>query len=181
LTQEGLVFGGKTLTATDVAVAAGRVRLGNPAAVAHLQRPWVQRALDRMREMIDECIDRMKTAAVDMPVVLVGGGSILADKAIRGASQVIIPEQAGVANAIGAAIAQVSGEVDQVFSYERLGREQALEQARQQASERAMRAGALPSSVRIADIEELPLQYMPGGAVRVRVKAVGDLAMQAAA
>jgi N-methylhydantoinase A/oxoprolinase/acetone carboxylase beta subunit len=181
LTQEGLVFGGKTLTATDVAVAAGRVRLGNPAAVAHLQRPWVQRALGRMREMIDECIDRMKTAAVDMPVVLVGGGSILADKAIRGASQVIIPEQAGVANAIGAAIAQVSGEVDQVFSYERLGREQALEQARQQASERALHAGAMPGSVRIADIEELPLQYMPGGAVRVRVKAVGDLAMQAAA
>ena len=181
LTQEGLVFGGTTLTATDVAVAAGRARLGNPAAVAHLDRLWVQRVLDRMREMIDECIDRMKTAAVDMPVVLVGGGSILADQAIRGASQVIIPEQAGVANAIGAAIAQVSGEVDQVFSYERLGREKALEQARQQASERAMRAGALPSSVRIADIEELPLQYMPGGAVRVRVKAVGDLAMQAAA
>jgi hypothetical protein len=39
----------------------------------------------------------------------------------------------------------------------------------------------MPGSVRIADIEELPLQYMPGGAVRVRVKAVGDLAMQAAA
>jgi hypothetical protein len=31
--------------------------------------------------------------------------------------------------------------------------------------------------VAIVDIEELPLAYVPGEAVRVRVKAVGDLAI----
>ena len=39
-----------------------------------------------------------------------------------------------------------------------------------------MAAGARADTVRIVDVEELPLQYLPGGAVRVRVKAVGELA-----
>jgi hypothetical protein len=30
------------------------------------------------------------------------------------------------------------------------------------------------------DVEELPLQYLPGAAVRLRVKAVGDLAVEGA-
>jgi len=181
LLQQALVFGGDTLTTTDIVVAAGKARLGNAAAVAAIDRKTVDLALGRIRALLDESVDRMKTAALDVPVVLVGGGSILADQNIRGASKVIIPEQAGVANAIGAAIAQVSGEIDQVFSYEKLGRETALAQARSEATERAVRAGALQSSVRIADIEELPLQYLPGGAVRVRVKAVGDLNLQVTA
>lgn len=180
LTQEALVFGGETLTATDIAVAGGKARLGNRKAL-RLEPALVTRAIERIHAMIDEAVDRMKTSARAAPVVLVGGGSILADRTIRGASQVIIPEQAGVANAIGAAIAQVSGEVDQVYSYERLGREAALSQARTEAVEKAVRAGAQSASVRIADVEELPLQYLPGGAVRVRVKAVGDLDLAVAA
>ena len=96
-------------------------------------------------------------------------------------SELTIPAQAGVANAIGAAIAQVSGEVDRIFSYEKLGRAAAMEQARAEAIEDAVRAGASPPSVTIVDVEELPLQYLPGGAVRVRVKAVGDLALKGVA
>jgi Hydantoinase/oxoprolinase. len=126
--------------------------------------------------MIEEAIDRMKTSSSDVPVVLVGGGSILAPSSLRGATQVVIPSQAGVANAIGAAIAQVSGEVDQVYSYEQLGREVALDRARTAATDKAIAAGADEATVKIADIEELPLQYLPGGAVRVRVKAIGELA-----
>jgi N-methylhydantoinase A/oxoprolinase/acetone carboxylase beta subunit len=105
-----------------------------------------------------------------------GGGSILAPTKLRGASEVIIPKQAGVANAIGAAIAKASGEVDQVYSYEQLGRDTALERARTDAIDKAVAAGADRATIRIADVEELPLQYLPGGAVRVRVKAIGELA-----
>jgi hypothetical protein len=36
-------------------------------------------------------------------------------------------------------------------------------------------AGAVPESVRIVDQEELALAYVPGNAVRIKVKAVGDL------
>jgi hypothetical protein len=88
-----------------------------------------------------------------------------------------VPQHAGVANAIGAAIAQVSGTVDRVYSYEVLGRDKALEQAREEATGNAVAAGASAASVAITDIEELPIQYLPGHAVRVRVKAVGDLVL----
>lgn len=176
LRSEGLVFGGSTLTATDIAVAAGIVTLGNGAAVRHLERGFVLQALQQMGAMIEDAIDRMKISASAVPVVLVGGGSILAPAKLRGASEVIIPKQAGVANAIGAAIAKASGEVDQVYSYEQLGRDTALERARTDATDKAVAAGADRATIRIADVEELPLQYLPGGAVRVRVKAIGELA-----
>ena len=42
-------------------------------------------------------------------------------------------------------------------------------------SEEEDRAGADAESISIVDLEEVPLAYMPKGAVRIRVKAVGDL------
>jgi N-methylhydantoinase A/oxoprolinase/acetone carboxylase beta subunit len=176
LREEALVFGGRTLTATDIAVAAG-ARIGDAAAVSDLDSSLISGALACIRSTLDDAIDRMKTSAAPVPIVLVGGGSILAHRDIRGASQVIVPAQAGVANAIGAAIAEVSGEVDQVYSYERDGRDAALAQAKATASDKARAAGAKPDTIRIVDVEELPLQYLPGGAVRVRAKAVGELAL----
>lgn len=176
LLQEGRVFGGGTLTATDVAVAAGKAQVGDASTVRGLDGALVQGALARMRTMLEDAIDRVKTSSSDVPVVLVGGGSILAHRDIRGASRVVVPEQASVANAVGAAIAQVGGEVDQVYSYSTRGRDAELADAKAAATARAIAAGAEPGSVRIVDLEELPLQYLPGGAVRVRVKAVGELA-----
>jgi N-methylhydantoinase A/oxoprolinase/acetone carboxylase beta subunit len=176
LRSEALVFGGSTLTATDIAVAAGAVSVGDAAAVSRLDQKSVKLALSHIGAMIEDAIDRMKTSSSAVPVVLVGGGSILAPRTLRGAAEVIIPAQAGVANAIGAAIAQVSGEVDQVYSYEQLGRDAALDRARADATSKAIAAGADAATVQIADVEELPLQYLPGGAVRVRVKAIGELA-----
>ena len=40
-----------------------------------------------------------------------------------------------------------------------------------------MAAGADPASVEVVEIDEVPLTYVPSSATRVRVKAVGDLAM----
>ncbi len=177
LLEEALVFGGGTLTATDIAVAAGKASIGKQAAVADLDAALVDNALATLRAMLEDAIDRMKISASNVPVVLVGGGSILAHRDIRGASQIIVPQNAGVANAVGAAIAQVGGEVDQVFSYDREGRDRTLAQAKRMASARATEAGARSDTVRVVEVEELPLQYLPGGAVRVRVKAVGELSL----
>ena len=63
LIEEGLVFGGNTMTATDVAVAAGLVQIGDDRAVADLPRSLVQRALDLARAKIEDSVDRMKTDA----------------------------------------------------------------------------------------------------------------------
>ena len=171
LTTRGRVFGGRDLTATDIAVAAGAADIGEASRVRDLDGSLVTRARDTIQE-----IDRMKTAAGDLPVVLVGGGTILVSRPIAGTSDMIVPEHADVANAIGAAIAQVGGEVDKVYSYDRLGREGALAEAKEEAVAKAVEAGAAPDTVAIVDVEEVPLAYMPGGSCRVRVKAVGDLA-----
>jgi hypothetical protein len=56
-----------------------------------------------------------------------------------------------------------------------------LAQAREEAIGNAVAAGASQGSVEITDVEELPLAYLPGGAVRVRVKAIGDLVLGRAA
>jgi N-methylhydantoinase A/oxoprolinase/acetone carboxylase beta subunit len=78
-----------------------------------------------------------------------------------------------VANAVGAAIAQVSGEVDQIF--QNLSREEALAQAQQIAERRAVAAGAAAETLVVVEREDLPLAYLPGNSLRVRVRVVGDL------
>ena len=78
------------------------------------------------------------------------------------ASEIVKPDHASVANAIGAAIAQVGGEVDRVFSLEGLGRDAALDQAKQEATDKAVEAGAVADTVQIVDIEEVPLAGAEG-------------------
>lgn len=179
LTEEALVFGGSTLTATDIAVAAGYADIGDRSRVAHLGAPLIKAAVAEIHRLAEVAIDRMKTSHEDMEAILVGGGSVLISRPLKGVSNLIIPERSAEANAIGAAIAQIGGEMDGVLHYEELGRDQALAQAREVAMAKAVAAGAAPGSVKIVEVEEIPLSYAPRGAVRVRVKAVGDLGLTA--
>ena len=175
LTREAMVFGGNTLTPTDIAVAMGTLTIGDASRVSHLAKEFIEHCNDRIHERVSDAIDRMKTSATAQPVILVGGGNCLINRTLPGASKQMSPEHADVANAIGAAIAQVSGEIDKVFAYDTLGREIALELARTEATEKAIAAGADRTTIEIMDIEEVPLAYMPGGSVRIRAKAVGNL------
>ncbi len=177
LTEEGLVFGGQTLTATDIAVAAGLADIGDPQKVTHLSPKLVDAALDRMHDMIDTAVDRMRTSAEPLPIILVGGGAILIARNLPSASVVTKPDYAPVANAIGAAIAQVGGEVERMFSLDAISRDEALDQAKQEAVTKTIDAGARAESVSVVDIEEILISYLPGNATRIRVKAAGDLAI----
>ncbi|MFG3208436.1 hydantoinase/oxoprolinase family protein [Streptomyces tendae] len=177
LAQEALVFGGTRLTATDVAVAGGRAEVGDASLVAHLDKSVVDAALRFVDDRLAEVVDRMRASAEPVPVVAVGGGSILVPEDLAGASRVVRPDHFAVANAIGAAIAQVGGEVDRVYSVVPQQRDTVLDEARQEAVDRAVAAGARPGSVEIVDIEEVPLAYLPGNATRIRVKAVGELSL----
>ena len=126
---------------------------------------------------METAIDRVKLSYEDVPVVLVGGGSILVGSRLSGASTVVRPEQAGVANAIGAAIAQVGGQAERVYALESVGREEAIADCTAAAVSRAVEAGADAESVEVVEIDEVPLTYVPSNATRVRVKAVGNLAI----
>jgi N-methylhydantoinase A/oxoprolinase/acetone carboxylase beta subunit len=173
LTGQALVFGGDVLTVTDVAVAAGLIDLGDRARVAHLPRQLVDAALARVRTMIEEGVDRMKTDASDAPLIAVGGGSFLVPPRLAGVSEVInVPHQA-VANAVGAAIAQVSGEVDQIF--QDLSRDEAIARARRLAEDKAVEAGADRATLTVVEVEDLPLAYLPGNSLRTRVRVVGEI------
>ena len=172
------VFGGDTLTTTDIAVAAGLADIGDQRQVADLDPTLVQHALAEIQRLIENAVDRVKTSLSAVPVVLVGGGTILVGDQIRGASELIRPDHFAVANAIGAAIAQVGGETDRVFSLERLARSEALAEATQEATTKAIAAGADPETIQVVDVEEVPLSYLPSNAARIRVKVVGDLVTQ---
>ncbi len=123
--------------------------------------------------MIEDTIDRIKTDAADVPVIAVGGAAFLVPDRMKGVSQVLKVPNGGVANAIGAAIAQVSGECDQIFH--NLPRDQMIAAARNIAFSRAIASGADPKTLEVVDVEDLPLAYMPGNSVRARVRVVGDI------
>jgi hypothetical protein len=127
---------------------------------------------------VEDVIDRMKTTSEEMPVITVGGGSILLPDKLKGASGVVRPENFDVANAIGAAISQVSGSVDGVFDVATKGRNRVIEEVKEAAVKEAVKAGAESGSVEIVEIDEIPLAYLPSNAVRFRVKAAGKLKKQ---
>jgi N-methylhydantoinase A/oxoprolinase/acetone carboxylase beta subunit len=174
LTQEALVFGGTVPTLTDAAVAAGRAGMGDRSRTGR-SAPVLAEALARADVMLADAIDRVKTSREDRPLIAVGGGSILVPDRIAGVSEIIKPEHFDAANAVGAAIASVSGQVDRIFHYGEDGRQAILEEAQDEARERAVAAGADPGAVQIIEVEEIPLAYLTTPAARVRVKAAGTL------
>ena len=176
--SEAMVFGGDTLTLTDVAVAGGLADIGDKAAVASLPPELVDTALRRVRERLAAAVMAARVSPGEIPTVIVGGGAFLGHR-LPGIPELLRPSGGEVANAIGAALAQASGSVDSVYSLAGTTRDEVLDTARERAVERAIRAGALPATVRIIDEEDVPLTHLPGGtATRVRVKAIGDLRLE---
>jgi len=174
LERQALVFGGDTPTLTDAAVAAGRARLGDAGGTA-AGNGLLEPALAWADATLTDAIDRVKVSRAPQPLIVVGGGSVLVPDELPGASDVRRPDHFDVANAIGAAIAMVSGQIDRIFDPGRAGREAMLDEARNLAREQAIRAGADPKTVEIVELEELPLAYLNNPAVRVRAKAAGPL------
>jgi N-methylhydantoinase A/oxoprolinase/acetone carboxylase beta subunit len=174
LLREARVFGGDRFTATDAAVAAGRLDLGSRAYVADVASDYADRVLAEAARMVEETIDRMKSDAGDVVLIAVGGGAFLIPADLPGVSQVVHVPHGDCANAVGAAIAQISGEVDQIFRD--MSRAEAIAAATALAGQRAVAAGADRGSLRIVDTEDMPIAYLPGNALRVRVRMVGDVA-----
>ncbi|MBF9016587.1 MULTISPECIES: hydantoinase/oxoprolinase N-terminal domain-containing protein [unclassified Oceanispirochaeta] len=175
ITDKSLVFGGKILTATDIIVRLGMAEIGDSSLVASIDKEFAQAVFDRMMETVSNGIDRMKLSKDPVPVVLVGGGSVLIGDKIDGVTELIRPESFGVANALGAAISQVSGQIERVYSLDQIPRDEAMEDAKKIATEEAVKAGADESTISIVEVDDVPLAYLPGNATRIRVKAVGFL------
>ena len=61
-------------------------------------------------------------------------------------------------------------------TYKDLSRTEAMSAAQGIANDRAVAAGAARASLATIESEDMPLAYLPGNSVRVRVRVVGDVA-----
>ncbi|WP_440961403.1 ROK family protein [Paenibacillus nitricinens] len=174
LLKRGLIFGGDTLTATDVAVKLGRYEWKD-ALTEKLSESICRRADEIITQDIEDAIDRMKTSSDPVDVILVGGGSILVADQLEGVARIVRPDHYDAANAIGAALGEVSGETERIYSLDEMSYDEAKEDARNHAIEQAVLAGAARETVQIVLSEDIPIAYLPGNALLVKVKAAGRL------
>ncbi|KAL4067052.1 hypothetical protein V8B97DRAFT_2025339 [Scleroderma yunnanense] len=173
ITSQALVFGGSTLTATDIAIASGRAPLGDSSRVTNVDSSIIEGVQKAIKVMLQNALDAVKTSAEDVPVYLVGGGSILAPDELDGVSCMHRFPHYDVANAVGAAIAQISGIVDSFEDTSSVSISDVRKAVESKAIEHAIAAGADPRSVAIVESETIPIAYT-SGRCRFYVKAAGE-------
>jgi DUF917 family protein/N-methylhydantoinase A/oxoprolinase/acetone carboxylase beta subunit len=185
LLQRARLFGGDVLTATDI-VAASELHnpsgenplkgLGNPEHLRNLTADIIRSAKNKMRQIIEELVDRTKVQKGDIDVLIVGGGAIVidTDKPLSGVRAVRKVKGGEVANAVGAAISRVSGVVDTVVDTSQKPLKEAQKDVSNLAIDAAVMNGAQRDTVEIAEITVLPIQYVDAKA-RILVRAVGVL------
>ncbi|EXJ83126.1 hypothetical protein A1O1_06745 [Capronia coronata CBS 617.96] len=179
LITEALVFGGNTLTTTDVVVASGHADIGDVSKVKDVPKELITKARYQMKRLLENAVDAMKLSADDAVLILVGGGSIVHMDDLEGVGQIIRPPFHDCANAVGAAIAKISGQVDVVKVLEGLDEDKVVEEVCAEAKKIAIDAGADPESIKIVTIENMPLQYVQMRATRLIIRAAGVLSQQA--
>ena len=175
LTTDALVFGGSVLTTTDVVVASGDAKIGEFDRVKNVPQDLIREAKAEIKRHLERAIDRMKVSAAPVTVLLVGGGSIIITGELVGVEECLRPPHHDSANAVGAAIAKVAGEIDVIEILAGRDENAAVEAARKTAIETAIANGADEADVRIVDIKKIPLQYVNNKATRFVLKAVGNL------
>lgn len=177
LTEKGISWGGNVLTATDVAmvVKGFTIEGSNPKLVTEkFDINYLKTVYNKMKEMWENAIDLMKLSKGDVTVIVVGGGSIMIPEKLKGASEIIRPENAQYANAIGATLTKVGATVERTFSYDQTPRDIAIKELINEAKALAIKAGAREGTIEIREVEEMQMPYLPGNAVKVKVKVVGE-------
>ncbi|KAL1879017.1 hypothetical protein Plec18167_004313 [Paecilomyces lecythidis] len=167
--NRALAFGGDTITATDVMVASGAMVGTRPV---QLEPGLVTAAKERIKLMLESHIDRMKTSPEPCDVLLVGGGSILCPHELEGVSSILVPPHAEVANAVGAAIAEIGAEAEAVVDEKNKDAE--LIVVRHKAISKAISRGAIETAIRIIEEEVTGIAYIDGKC-RILVKVVGPV------
>ena len=175
LPQKAKVFGGDTLTATDLAVAAGRCKVGDtaPPSIASIDK-----LVEILDKMVSDQVARARTSNKAIPVIAVGGGSVMMPTEVDGL-EVISPKHNDLANAVGAAIAQVSGQVSRVVLLnDDIDRDTAIKEVTEEATKIAVKRLADPKSISVLTVSDMPLSYLPGNNLLINVTVVGNLLME---
>lgn len=176
LTSQALIFGGNVMTSTDIVVASKKHVIGDPKLVAGIPVETLAAARKQIKKMLEGVIEDMKVSSAHVVVLLVGGGSIIHMGDLEGVSEVITPPHHDSANAVGAAIAKVAGEIDVIEVLERSNEKETMARLSQEAIEIAVRKGALRGDIKIMKVEKIPLAYVTDRSTRITISAVGSLA-----
>lgn len=173
LREESLVFGGKHMTLTDIAISKKFIDI--PEALnQNLEIPQniADDVIQQVEVKIMKLCAQMAGKYKNLPIILIGGGArLFANSPL--ASKVHIPDLASIANALGAALAQVSGSIDQVVSLQ--NREKTLKELEEQAKKAAIQAGARLTELRIAEQQIIPYHYTTNDLARVKITVTGPL------
>lgn len=174
LTSESQCFGGSILTTTDIVVASGLSHLvkGHTSKLAELDASMVDLARQDIRRQIEKRIDIMKTSDLPVVLLLVGGGSIILMEQLQNVVHCLQPDYSDVANAVGAAIAKISGDIDTILVPGKVSHEEIKQSISQQAVDIAVHNGAERSTVEVMEVDLIPLQYVNNGSIRAVAKAV---------
>ncbi len=176
LRQKALCFGGKVMTLTDVAISQGRLTIVGASESKPVASEVCEAVDSLVVEKLAAAVDLMKPGGAVLPVILVGGGAPLIPGDTLAGCPLVRPDNADVANAIGASIAQVSGEAEDMRIAGGDSREVVIERLTAMASEKALAAGADSATINIVNVEEVDIPYMATDTSRIRVSVVGDLA-----
>ena len=175
LTDKAMVFGGSILTATDIAVSYGRCKIGTKCAPNVINKDEIINIID---QMVEDRVARARTSSQKIPVIAVGGGSVMLAEEIDGL-EVIKPPHNDLANAVGAAIAQVSGQVSKIVLIDnKIDRATAINQVTEEAKKLAIERNADPKTIKVLAVSDMPLSYLPGNNLLINVTVVGDLKME---
>lgn len=177
-----LVFGGDTVTTTDVTVSKAMedLHIGDSKIVhGKFDHDFIHKFNGVMVKKIENVIDKLRTSPEPLPLILVGGGSFIVpyeDVTIDGTSMVLRPPFYQVANAIGAAMGKLSDELHhiQVVNNIEGEREIIVQSLIQKCADKIVSKGAVRESVDVIDIKVEPVPYVDR-TYSFEVKIVADV------
>ena len=136
-----------------MAVSYGRCNIGTTLAPEINNKKDIIKLMD---QMVEDKVARARTSSEKIPVIAVGGGSVMLDNKIDGLN-VIKPPHNDLANAVGAAIAQVSGQVSKVILIDdKIDRESAIKQVTDEATKLAVDRNADPNTINVLAVSDMP-------------------------
>ncbi|KAM0277380.1 hypothetical protein ACHAQH_005820 [Verticillium albo-atrum] len=128
----------------------------------------IDAARRKIKKMIESVVEKMKVSVAPVHILLVGGGALLVTEELDGVDKCIQPVHQGAANAVGAAIGKISGEVDVIEILEDRDEKEVVAAACQKAIDQAICKGAAAEDVSVVEINKIPLQYVDNGAMRIQ-------------
>ncbi|MBI2810083.1 MAG: hypothetical protein HYX67_04550 [Candidatus Melainabacteria bacterium] len=149
LKEEALAFGGTHCTLTDLALSLFPSLIPDAnCPLLPISRKKAEEMMTRALNSIQNACKKMANREIELPVILVGGGARLFAEMLPAGC--IVPPHAEVANAYGAALAQVSAVEEQVISLNQ--REKVLLEIIAACKQKVIDKGADASSVSLIDL-----------------------------